>query len=469
VTPRRVVVVFIALNLGMIMGTMDTTIVVTALPTIVRDIGGFDSVAWVVTTYLLVSVTSMPVYGKLGDLYGRRRIFFVAITLFLVGSLLCATAQTMGQLLGARAVQGLGGGGLSTVAMAIVADLVPARQLGRWLGYQGMIFAGAAVIGPLAGGLFVDHLDWRWAFLVNLPLGLLAIGIVTVTLRVPYERIDHAIDWSGSLLLTATLTAVVLLASLGGRQVSWASPVVLGLGALAVVLGWLFLAQERRAVEPVVPTHVLGDHVIRVAAGLNATSGVLLWCGIFFVPLFAQEVAGVSATSSGVVLIPLMMATALGTSVAGRRVERVGRLRWWPIAGSVVMCAGVLLLSLLRASTPVVVAAVASGVLGAGVGFVMQPSLLAMQNSVPPRDLGVATSTALLTRMLGSTIGTPIFGSILNARLDGRSSPSAFAHALPWVFLAAVPVALVSIWFAVRLPERPLREDARFAPAIDAA
>lgn len=468
-TPRRVLAVFVALNLGMVMSTMDTTIVVTALPTIVRDIGGFDSVAWVVTAYLLGTVTSMPLYGKLGDLYGRRRIFFVAISLFLAGSLLCAVSQTMGQLLAARAVQGLGGGGLGTVAMAIVADLVPARQLGRWLGYQGAIFAGAAVLGPLAGGLFVDHLDWRWAFLVNLPFGALTIAMVTVTLRVPYERVSHAIDWTGSLLLTATLTSVVLLASLGGRDVSWTSPAVVALAVLALLLGRLFLARERRALEPVVPLRVLGEPLVRVAAGLNMTSGLLLWCGIFFVPLFAQEVAGVSATSSGAVLIPLMMATALGTSVAGRWVERVGRLRVWPIAGSIVMCAGVLVLALLRESTPVAVAALASGVLGAGVGFVMQPSLLAVQNGVDQRDLGVATSTALLSRMLGSTIGTPVFGSILNARLDDRTSPSAFADALPWVFLAAVPVALVSIGVALRLPERPLREDARFAPAVDVA
>jgi EmrB/QacA subfamily drug resistance transporter len=460
VTRRRLVAVFVALNLGMIMGTVDGTIVVTALPTIVRDVGGFDSVAWVVTAYLLGSVTAMPLYGKLGDLYGRRRIFLTAITLFLTGSVLCGLAQTMPQLLAFRAVQGLGGGGLSTVAMAIIADLVPARQLGRWLGYQGVIFAAAAVIGPLAGGLFVDHLSWRWAFFVNVPFGLLAVVMVTATLRLPYERITHAIDWLGAILLTATLTVVVVLASLDP------SPATAALAVLAAVLVWAFLAQERRAREPVLPLRVLGDRTVRIATALNVTSGVLFWCGIVFVPLFAQEVAGVSATSSGLVLMPFMVATALGTSFAGRRVERAGRLRRWPILGSVVMCVGVLVLALLRESTAVAIAAVAAGVLGAGVGFVMQPSLLAVQNGVAHRDLGVATSTALLGRSLGSTIGTPIFGSILSARLDGSTSAAAFADALPAVFLAAVPVAVLSVLVALRLPERPLREDARFAPTV---
>jgi EmrB/QacA subfamily drug resistance transporter len=456
-TPRRVVAVFVALNLGMIMSTVDGTIVVTALPSIVRDVGGFDAVTWVVTAYLLGSVTAMPLYGKLGDLYGRRRIFMTAITLFLIGSMLCGAARTMPELLAFRTLQGLGSGGLSAVAMAIIADIVPARQLGRWLGYQGVIFAAAAVIGPLAGGLFVDHLSWRWAFFVNVPFGVLAIVMVAATLRLPYERITHAIDWAGSALLTATLVAVVLCASLD------AAGVRVALAAVAVALAAAFVRQERRAREPVLPLRVLGDATVRIATALNVTSGVLFWCGIVFVPLFAQEVAGVSATSSGLVLMPFMVSTALGTSLAGRRLERARRLRRWPIAGSAVMAAGVAVLALLGESTPVVVAAVAAGVLGAGVGFVMQPSLLAVQNGVAHRDLGVATSTAMLGRSIGSTIATPIFGSILEAGLHGRSSASAFASALPWVFVAAIPVGVVSLFVALRLPERPLREEARFS------
>jgi EmrB/QacA subfamily drug resistance transporter len=467
---KRTLLIFIGLQMGQVMSSLDGTIVATALPTIVRDVGGFARVTWVISAYTLAVVASMPLYGKLGDLYGRKRVFLVAITMFLCGSVACGLAQSMDQLLAARFLQGVGGGGLATLSMATIADIVPARQLGRWLGYQGVIFAIASVMGPVVGGLFVDHLSWRWAFLINLPVGAIAATIVVTQLHLPYRRVQHALDWLGSLLLVLGLACLVLLATLGGREFAWGSGAAIGLACGIVVLVTLFLRHEQRAPEPVLPLRLLTDRVIRAAAGINFTSGLLLWSGIFFVPLFVQEVRDLSPTRSGLLLVPLMFGAAFGTLISGRRVERSGRLRMWPIAGGVLMTMAIVLLALLGPSTPVILIAGYVLLLGTGVGFAMQPSLLAAQNAVTHADLGTATSTALLFRSLGNTIGIPIFGGILNAGLAGRARDgAAFAHAVPPVFAAAIPVALVSILVATRLPERPLREHAEFGTAATVA
>lgn len=457
---KGALLVFVGVQLGQVMSTLDGTIVATSLSTITDDLGGFSRVTWVVTVYVLGVVATMPLYGKIGDLYGRRRVLLAAISLFLVASAACGLAQTMDQLLVARFVQGLGGGGLATLAMAVIADVVPARQLGRWMGYQGVIFAVASVAGPLVGGLFVDHLSWRWAFGVNVPVGFVAMAIVATRLRLPYRRIPHALDWPGSALLAAGLAVLVLVATLGGRELPWGSLRMAAMVAGAAVLAALFVRRERRAPEPVLPLTLLRDPVMRVCVGVNFASGLLLWCGIFFIPLFVQEVRGVSPTGAGFVLMPLMFGAAAGTLIAGRRVERSGRYRTWPFAGSGLMLAGIALLATLGAATPVLFVAAFALVLGTGVGFVMQPSLLAAQNSAPRRNLGTATSTALLFRSLGNVVGTPIFGGILNAGLSGRArNAAAFADALPMVFLAAVPVAAASVIIAWRLQDRPLRDE----------
>ena len=463
---RRVILVFIGVQLVQVLSSMDTTIVATALPTISHDLGGFSRVTWVITAYSLGLVASMPLWGKLGDLHGRKKALLAAVGIFLVGSMLCGLAQSMNQLLAARLLQGLGGGGIGTVSMAVIADIVPARQIGRWLGYSGVAFAVASVIGPVVGGLFVDHLSWRWAFYINVPIGILGMVMVMLHLRVPYKRLPHALDWQGSLLLMGALTSFVVVATIGGTDFAWTSAKALALIAAVAVFGVLFIARERQAPEPVLPLRLFGDGVMRVATLVNLTSGLLFYCGIFFVPLFMQEVHGVSPTSSGLVLTPLMFGAAFGTTISGRRVERSGRIRTWPIAGSIVMSAGIGLLVTLRADTPVPAAAAYVLVMGLGIGFVMQPSLLAAQNSAAANDLGTATSTALLFRMMGSTIGVPVFGGILNAGLpDANRTAANFAHALPPVFLAALPVGLVSILIATRLPERPLRETTHFAEA----
>ena len=454
-----VLVVFIGVQLAQMMGALDGTIVATALPTITDDLGGFSRITWVITTYALAGVASMPIYGKLGDLYGRKRMLVQAIVVFLVASMLCGAAQTLDQLLVARFIQGLGAGGLGTLSMAVLADIVPARQLGRWMGYQGVMFAVSSVAGPLVGGLFVDHLSWRWAFFVNLPVGLVAAAIVIIGLPATGHRMGHAIDWLGSVLLVASLSCLVLVVTLGGETLPWASPVLIGLAVAVPLLGLLFLRQERSAAEPVLPLGLLGDRVIRVSVGVNIAGGVLIWCGIFFVPLFVQEVQGASPTAAGFTLMPLMLGAAGGTLLAGSAIERTSRIRLWPILGSVLMAAGVGLLATAGIGTPIAVVGAWALMLGVGVGFVMQPSLLAAQNAAPVEDLGTATSSVLLCRSLGSTIGIPIFGGILNAGLAGRAQdPSGFAHAVPFVFLAAIPVCLVSVVIALRMQDRPLRE-----------
>jgi EmrB/QacA subfamily drug resistance transporter len=452
------------------MSSLDGTIVATALPTITDDLGGFERVTWVVTAYVLGAVAMMPLYGKIGDLYGRRRVMLAAIGLFLVASAACGLAPTMDVLLIARFVQGLGGGGLGALSMAIVADVVPARQLGRWLGYQGVIFAIASVSGPLVGGFFVDHLSWRWAFLINLPVGAVSVLIVVTRLKLPYRRVPHALDWPGSLLLASALACLVLIATLGGTDVPWGSGrmalLVVGLVGLTV----LFVLREQRAPEPVLPLGLLRDPVMRVSAAVNFTSGLLLWCGIFFIPLFVQEVRGVTPTRAGFVLMPLMFGAAAGTLIAGRRVERSGAYRTWPFTGSILMLGGMGLLATIGAGTGVLLIAAYALLLGTGVGFVMQPSLLAAQNAAPTAQLGIATSTALLFRSLGNTVGIPIFGGILNAQLAGGArTASAFADAIPVVFLASLPVAVASIAVASRLQHRPLRDAVALTPAVDPA
>ncbi len=443
----------------MVMSSLDGTIVATALPTITKDIGGFSRVTWVATAYLMAQVVSMPLYGKLGDQLGRKRVLLSAVILFVVGSMACGLAQSMNELLAARFVQGIGGGGLGSISMAVTADIIPAKQLGRWMGYQGAVFAVASVMGPLLGGLFVDHLSWRWAFYINLPIGLLAIAIIATQLHVPYRRKMHSLDWPGALIIMITLSAFTVLASIGGTTFPWLSGEAL-LFAFVIVAGTVaFVVWERRAREPVLPLRLFGDPVIRGNIGVNFTSGLLLFCGIYFVPLYMQEVHGISATASGLVLVPVMFGAAFGTMLSGRRVEHGSRIKPWPIAGSVAAILGMALLSMVTTTTPTAMVALGVLLVGLGAGFMMQPSLLAVQNAADSADLGTATSTGLLFRMLGSTLGVPILGGVINSRLgDGPRNPSTYAGALAPVFMVALVVAVIALVIAIRTPERALKE-----------
>jgi MFS family permease len=378
----------------------------------------------------------------------------------------------MEQLLGARAIQGAGAGGIGSLAMAIVADIVPARQLGRWLGYQGAIFACASLIGPLTGGLFVDHLSWRWAFFVNLPFAILSIAIISTKLHYPFHQIRHALDYAGAALITVALACIVLAASIGGQTNDWGSPEVIGLLLAVVVLAIAFVARERRAPEPVLPLRILGTRVVRIAAGLNITSGAVFASGIYFIPVFVQQVKGLTATESGFLLVPFMFTTAFTTLLAGRAVERTGRYRTWPILGAVIATGAVLVLTTLGLDTPAWAIALYGAALGAGVGFVMQTSLLALQNGAETRDLGVATSTAMLSRILGSTLGVAVCSAALQSQLPtGPLGAADYASALPAVYVVAVPIALAMLVLALRLPQLRLRENTHFDfdPPGDAA
>jgi EmrB/QacA subfamily drug resistance transporter len=385
-------------------------------------------------------------------------VLLFAIGLFVLGSVACGLAQSMPQLLVARAVQGIGGGGLPVLGMAILGDLVPPRQLGRWLGYQGMLFAVAVVIGPLVGGLFVDHLSWRWAFFINVPFAILAVAILVPRLHLPFRRVEHSIDYLGSALLTVALAALVVLATAGGKDVDWISPESGALVVVLVLCSVAFVWRERHAAEPFVPLRLFQNAVLRIAAPVNFTSGLLFYLGVFFLPVFFQEVAGVDATASGLLIIPVMIGTAASTTFAGHRVERTGRYRAWPILGGVAMTIGAIALTTIGLDTSVAVVAGLGTVVGIGVGFAMQTSILAVQNAVDIADLGMATSTALLARTLGGTIGTPLFGAVLAAGVPAHHATAAdFAAALPWVFAAAVPVGLLAILFGWLLPQRELR------------
>jgi EmrB/QacA subfamily drug resistance transporter len=491
-THRQIQVVFSGLLLGMLLAALDQTIVATALPTIVGDLGGLDHLSWVVTAYLLTSTASTPLYGKVSDLYGRKVVFQSAIVIFLIGSVLSGVAQNMGQLIAFRAVQGLGGGGLIAMALAIIGDIVSPRERGRYQGYTGAVFAVASVAGPLLGGFFVDHLSWRWAFYVNVPVGVLALIVTSSVLRLQFVRAKHRIDYLGSALLVATVSSVLLVTVWGGSEYGWSSPTIVSLVVAALVLLGLFLVVERRAVEPVLPLRLFGNSVFTVASGGSFIVGLTMFGVIIFIPLYLQVVNGASPTGSGLQLIPLMSAMVVGSVGSGRIISRSGRYKAFPVAGTAIMTFGLFLLSRLEGDTSRAVQALYMAVVGFGVGLVLQVLVLAVQNAVDQRDLGTATSATSFFRSMGGAFGVALFGTIFNDRLDAyladlipvgskvdssalRSSPEAlralpgairvevidaFARALHVAFLWGIPLAAIGFVAVLFLRELPLRESA---------
>jgi EmrB/QacA subfamily drug resistance transporter len=492
---RSLMVVFGALMLAMLLGALDQTIVSTALPTIVGDLGGLTELSWVVTAYILTSTISTPLYGRIGDLYGRKRIFQASIVIFLVGSMLCGISQNMAQLISFRALQGVGAGGLMVGAQAIIGDLVSPRERGRYMGYFGAVFGLATVAGPLLGGFFVDHASWRWVFYINVPLGLAALIATGLVLHLPRHRQQHRIDYLGAALLGAGIACLVLLTTWGGTQYAWASVQIVGLGIAGFALLGAFLLVERRAQEPILPLRLFRSSAFAISCAVGFVIGLAMFGSIVFLPQYLQIVQGQGATSSGLLLVP-MMAGLLATSiVSGQLISRTGRYKVWPIAGTLVTAGGLYLLSTMGVHTPIWVTAGYMVVLGLGIGGVMQVLVVVAQNAVHPRDLGTATSTATFFRAMGGSIGVPIFGAIysnaLTANLakllpagfhlrglsggSGNASPQALAHLPPSihgdvilafaqslgpVFLAGVPVALVAfllVWF---IKEHPLRTTA---------
>jgi EmrB/QacA subfamily drug resistance transporter len=489
VATRSVLVTFAGLLLAMLLASLDQTIVSTALPTIVGDLGGIDQLSWVVTAYLLSATVTIPLWGRVSDLYGRKRLFQAAIVVFLAGSALSGAAQSLGELIAFRALQGLGAGGLMTLAMAIVADIVSPRERGRYQGYIQMVFVLASVAGPLLGGLFADHLSWRWVFYVNLPIGAVALTVISTTLPLTTSDRRPRIDWLGAALVAGAITAILLVTTWGGREYAWGSAEIVGLGAAAVVLGAAFVAQERRAAEPILPLRLFRDPVFDVVSAVLFLTTCAFFAAIVFTPLWLQSVGGASATNSGLLLLPLMLSAATSTAVSGRLISRTGRYKRFPVAGLAIMAFGLFLLSTMDAGTSRTTTSLLLVVFGLGFGMVSQVLTVAIQNAVDRRDIGVATGSANLFRALGGSVGVALFGAIFAARLDTwlprsvpagagvdaqslQASPStlasvpasvrdgivdAIAHSLHTVFLVAAPIALVGLLVVLFLREVPLR------------
>ncbi len=499
-THRQILVIMSGLLLGMLLAALDQTIVATALPRIVGDLGGLTHIAWVTTAYLLTATVSTPLYGKLGDLFGRKYLFQIAISIFLVGSALSGLSQTMTQLIIFRAIQGLGAGGLMVLAMAIVADVVPPRDRGRYQGLFGAVFGAASVLGPLIGGFFTDHLTWHWVFYVNIPIGLFALVVTSAVLHNSASQVKPKIDYLGSLVLTGAVASLVLLTTWGGSQYAWGSPTILGLGAAVLVLLATFVALERRAPEPVIPLRLFRGRMFSLSSAMSFLIGFALFGVISYLPLFLQLVGGASATSSGLTMLPLMGGLLVASLGSGQIISKTGRYRWFPVAGTALATLGMFLLSTMSATTPKIVTMGYMVVLGAGIGLVMQVLILAAQNASHRRDLGVTTSTVSFFRSVGGSVGIAVFGSIFNSQLASRLAervPGAaghltghslsvqaieklpeptrtgvivsFAEALTHVFLYAVPFVIAAFALSWLVRDIPLKTGAAPGDAIDGA
>jgi EmrB/QacA subfamily drug resistance transporter len=430
---------FTSLLLAMLLAALDQTIVATALPTIVGELGGLDQLSWVVTAYLLGATVSTPLWGRASDLFGRKTLFQAAIVVFLAGSALSGMAASIGQLIAFRALQGLGAGGLMTLAMAIVAEIVAPRERGRYQGYIQMVFVAASIAGPLLGGLFTDHVSWRWVFYVNVPIGIVALTLTAFALELPAERKRVRIDWEGAALLTSGLSALLL----ATQQLS------VGLAVLAIVLLAAFVLQERRAAEPIMPLRLFAQPVFTIVSAALFLTALAFFAAIVFLPVYLQVVTGASATASGLLMLPLLLSGLAATAVSGRVISRTGRYKRFPLAGLALMAGGLFGLSTMDASTTHLTTSLLMVVFGVGFGCVTQVLVLAIQNSVDRRELGITTATANLFRALGGAIGTAMFGAIFAA------------HDVQTVFLVAAPFALLALIVVLFLTEVPLRGAAK--------
>ncbi|MUM33234.1 MDR family MFS transporter, partial [Mycolicibacterium sp. CBMA 361] len=482
--------VFLAVVLGMLLAALDQTIVATALPTVVADLGGAGHQSWVVTSYLLASTIVTAVVGKLGDTFGRKRIFQVAILLFLAGSVLCGLSQSMEMLVASRALQGLGGGAITVTAVAVIGEVIPLRERGRYQGALGAVFGVTTVVGPLLGGLFTDHLGWRWAFWINVPVAVVVIAIAAVAIPDLARTARPVVDYAGIVLVGLGAAGLTLATSWGGTTYAWGSATIIGLFVASVAALAAFVVVERRAPEPILPIRLFANPVFTVCCALSFVVGFAMLGALTFLPTYMQFVDGVSATESGMRTLP-MVAGLLTTSLSsGVLVGRTGKYKIFPVAGTAIMALGFLLLSRMDSDTSTLTQSLFLLILGAGIGLSMQVLVLVVQNTVDFSDLGVATSGVTFFRTIGSSFGAAIFGSMfanfLGGRLPGAMAASgaphdaatspqalhrlphdiaapiinAYADSLSRVFLLAAPVAVVGFVVALFLKQVPLRDAA---------
>ncbi|RKQ92066.1 EmrB/QacA subfamily drug resistance transporter [Solirubrobacter pauli] len=469
---RQVLVAFAAIMLATLLAALDQTIVATALPQIAADLQGFEHLSWVVTAYLLASTVTVPLYGKLSDLYGRRQLFVVSISVFLVGSLLCGVAQDMTQLIAFRALQGLGAGGLLPLSQAAIADLFSPRERGRYQGYIGSVWATAAVVGPLLGGTLTDTVSWRWIFWINLPLAAFALVVVMRTMHAGGRTREHRIDWAGAALLSVGVAAILLACAWAGTDYAWTSPQVLAAFVVGAVAILAFGFVERRAGEPLLPLTLFRKRTFAVSTLAALGIGAVLFGITIYVPVYMQGVLGASATSSGVVLIPLTLGWVVASFTSGQLISRTGRYRIYPLIGSTTVLAGTLLLTTLDVDTSRTLASAYLVVIGVGMGLMFQTFVIATQNRVDVADLGVATAAIQFFRSMGGSLAVAVLGALLIARLPagidpnrltsgGTQVPEAAREALNAgthaVFVAVVPLAAIVLVLAFLLPEHPLR------------
>ncbi|MGW1025176.1 MDR family MFS transporter [Streptomyces sp. NPDC002577] len=496
--PRSVRVVLLALMIAMLLAMLDNMIIGTAMPTIVGELGGLEHLSWVVTAYTLATAASTPIWGKLGDMYGRKGVFLTSIVIFLIGSALSGMAQDMTQLIGFRAIQGLGAGGLMVGVMAVIGDLIPPRERGKYQGMMAGVMALAMIGGPLVGGTITDHLGWRWSFYINLPLGVVALAAIGTVLHLPKKRTQSRIDYLGAALLTVGITAIVLVTTWGGTQYAWGSAMIMELIAIGVasLVGFVFV--QMKAAEPILPLHIFRSRNFTLMSVIGFVTGFVMFGAVLFLPLYQQSVQGASATNSGLLLLPMLMSMMVLSLVAGRVTTNSGKYKIFPVSGTVLTIAGLFLLAQMDTGTTRLTSGLYMAVLGAGMGCLMQTTMLVAQNSVEMKDMGVASSSTTLFRTLGSSFGVAIMGALFNnrvqdvmaeragalgsqiteksAQLDAASlaklpaaAREAYQHAVSAgthsAFLLGSVVAVVALVAAVFVKEVPLRGAGAQKPA----
>ncbi|MHB1864541.1 MAG: MDR family MFS transporter [Candidatus Saccharimonadales bacterium] len=496
-THEEIMVVIVALGLAMLLAALDQTIVATALPRIATDLHGLNKLAWVATAYLMTSAISTPLYGKISDQFGRKKIFMFSIVLFLIGSALCGQSRNMDELVAFRALQGIGAGGLMSLSMTIVGDVVSPRQRGKYLGYFGAVFAISSVAGPLLGGFFTDSLSWRWVFYINVPIGVLALIVIATRLHLPVRKSDKKIDYIGGVLLAASVVPIILATVWGGVTYPWGSLTIISMFAGGIIAAAAFALWEIKAPEAIIPTHLFKNDIFSVSVILSLLAGIALFASILFIPEYQQIVRGYSAVKSGLLLLPLVAGMLSALVVSGRLITKWGHYRIFPIMGTLITAFGVWLFSHLTLKTSQLELSIWMVIVGLGVGMFLQVMTLAVQNAVPRDELGVATASATFFRSMGSTLGGAIFGAILTNRLtyhlkqllphtslranttnlsssvETGATPTfinklpasishdiyqAFVLSFHDMFLLAVPVLLLAFIASLLLRETPLRE-----------